>query len=121
MADGGDRRIGFLFGVLGAVLFVLSGLLRLVSGAVVLALGHGVRAVGDWDHAVLLIGVGLIVGVFALMGRGRARDSSVMAGVILVVIALVGWLALGFAGGLLSLLGLVCVLIGGLVFLLAGR
>jgi hypothetical protein len=121
MSDGGDRRIGFVFGGIGAALLILAGFLNLLSGAVFLALGHGARGLGDWGHAIVLVVVGLIVGAFSLIGRGRGRDESLMAGAVLLVIALVGWLALGFANGLVSVLGLVCVLVGGLVYLLAGR
>ncbi len=117
----GDRRIGFIFGILGAALFVLSGLLSLVGGLVVFALGHPARGLGDWDHAAILVAVGLITGLFALVGRARGRDDGLLAGVVLIVIALLGWLALGFGSGVLSILGVVCVLIGGVVYLLSQR
>ncbi|HYA57014.1 MAG TPA: hypothetical protein VEH57_00890 [Thermoplasmata archaeon] len=120
MSDGGDRRVGFIFGALAAGLFLLSGILNLVRGAVVLALGHPAGGLGDWSHAAILIVVGLIVGVFALIGRGRGRSESFTAGAVLLVIALVGWIGLGFTSGLLSLIGLICLLVSGLVFALAG-
>ncbi len=116
-----DRRLGFLFALLGAGLLILSGLLDLAGGAVALAVGHADRALGFVDPAVLAIGVGVIIGLFAIVGRDRGSDRSVGAGVILLVLVLVGWLLLGFAGGVLTLLASICVLVGALLFLLAGR
>jgi hypothetical protein len=121
MSDGGDRRLGFIFAAIGAALFLLAGVLGLISGAVFLALGHGAHGLDAWSHAVVLLVLGLIVGVFAMIGRGRGRDQALMAGVVLLVLALVGWLALGLGFGLLSILGEVCVVVGALVFLLSNR
>jgi len=59
------------------------------------------------------------VGLFSVYGRSRTADRSLAAGVILVVIALLGWLALGLTAGLAGLLGTLLVLIGGILFLVA--
>ncbi len=121
MSAVGDRRLGFLFALLGAGLLVLSGLLDLATGAVVFALGHGGRAIGYLDPAILAIGVGAIVGLFAVLGHQPDTDRSFAAGAILLVLVLVGWLVLGFASGVLPLLATICILVGALLYLLAGR
>ena len=120
MADD-ERRLALIFGLLGALLLVLEGVIGLVTGAVLLAFGHGFRALGAWDHALLLIVVGVIVGFFAVFGRSRSGDRSVAAGVILFAIALLGWLVLGLPTGLLGILGSILVIISGLLFLVSGR
>jgi hypothetical protein len=121
MSSGGDRRLGMMFGLVGALLLILAGLLDLVSGVVFVAFGHGSRAFGAWSESVVLIVVGVLIGFFAFFGRTHDRDRSFAAGLILVVLAVVGWLVLGFATGVVPLLGSVFVLVGGVLFLASGR
>jgi len=116
MTDDG-RRLAMVFGWLGALLLILEGLLEIVTGVVLFAIGHGLRAAGSWEHAIVVIVVGVIVGFFAAYGRSRSSDRSVAAGVVLLVIALLGWLAFGLTGGLLGLLGTLFVVISGILFL----
>ncbi len=121
MTAEGDRRIGLVFGVMGSVLIVLAGILRIILGAVSLVLGHGRYALGSWDQAFILIAVGLITGFFSIYGRSGSRDQGLAAGVILIVLAFVGWFALGFGHEILALLGAILILIGGILFLVSGR
>lgn len=120
MADD-ERRLAMVFGILGALLLVLEGLIELVAGVVLIALGHGLAALGTWQHAVIVLVVGVIVGLFTAYGKSSARDRALTAGVILVVIALIGWIAFGLAAGILGILGTLLVLIAGILFLLASR
>lgn len=120
MADE-ERRLAMIFGFAGALLLVLEGLLELLTGVVLVAVGHGLRALASWEHAFVVILVGVIVGFFASYGRSRTGDRSVAAGVVLLVIALLGWLALGLTGGLLGLLGTLLVVISGVLFLTSRR
>ncbi len=121
MSAATDHRVASLFGLLAAALLVVQGILDLVSGVVYLAVGHGGRAFGSLDESLILIVVGLIVAFFAVTGRSRANERSLGTGVVLVVLALVGWLILGFGGTVLGLLGTVLILVSGVVFLVAGR
>lgn len=121
MAGATDRGIGGLFGLLGAVLIGLEGLLDLVRGVVYLAVGRGFRAFGSLDESIVLIVLGFVIALFALLGMARRQERSLVAGAVLVVVAIVGWLALGFGAGILGLLGTIFVLIGGVVLLVAGR
>ncbi len=121
MSAQSDRRIGSIFGYLGAALLGIGGIVRLVAGIVDLAGGRSARAFGAFEEALLLIAVALIVGFFAALGSSRATERSLGAGVVLIVLALVGWAILGFGSGVLGLLGIVMVLVAGIVFVVAGR
>jgi hypothetical protein len=117
----GNRGLGFFFGALGVILIALEGLLDLARGFVFAAVARPVLGLGFLTAAVLFIVIAIVLGFFVLLGSRGPRDRTLTAGVILVVLALVGFLVLGFAGGLLALLGGVFVLIGGLLYLFAAR
>lgn len=117
----GDRRLALIFGVIGAVLLVAAAAIRLLVGVVLLATGHQLDALGSVNEAVVFLVVGLIIGFFSILGRSRGADRSVTVGVVLIVLALVGWLALGFGSSVLAILGAVFTLIAGILFLVAGR
>lgn len=121
MSATGDRRLALLFGILSAVLFVLAGVVSFLFGVVFLALGAGGVALGAWTHSVVDVVVGLLVGVFAVMGRSGGSDRTLGAGIILVVIAIVGWLGLGFGGGIVEILAALFALISGILYLVATR
>jgi hypothetical protein len=121
MSSAGDRQLAMVLGIVGALLIVLEGLVDLVRGVVFVAFGHGYLGVSFVGQSVLFIVVGLLIGFFALIGRTRGGERSLAAGVILVVLAIVGWLALGFASGVLALLGSVFVLVSGILYLVEGR
>lgn len=120
MVSESDRRLGLIFGVLGSALIVLDGILRAIVGAIFLVFGHAMSALGTWDQAFVLIAVGLITGVFSVYGRSGPRERALAAGVVLIVLAIIGWFALGFGNGLVALLGSILILIGGILFLVAG-
>jgi len=117
----GDRRLGMVFGLLAAGLLVLDSLLGFVFGVAHLVTGRAHAAVGSVGGAVIFLVVGLVIGLFAVMGRSRGSDRSLAAGIVLIVLALVGWLALGFGGSILAILAGVFALIAGILFLVAGR
>jgi hypothetical protein len=121
MASGGGRGLGFLFGVLGGVLIVVEGLIDLIRGAFFLAVGHPYLGLGALGASVLFVVLGLVFIMFAVLGSSRAPDRALASGVVMVVVALLGLLLLGFANGIIGLLGTVFVLIGGLLYLVAGR
>ncbi|MGA8710313.1 MAG: hypothetical protein WB786_03670 [Thermoplasmata archaeon] len=121
MSSSGDRNLGFLFGALGAVFLVAAGVVDFLGGFVFLAFGLGGHAIGAWDRSLVNVVVGVIVGLFTFVGRSGGKDRAVTAGVILVVLAIVGWLGLGLAGGVLELLGALFALIAGILYLLSAR
>jgi hypothetical protein len=119
MSAEGNRGIASIFGFLGAALLLLDSLILLVSGVFYLAVSHGARALGAFDSGIVLFVIGLVVAFFSVIGRRHTRDNSVVAGIVLVILALAGWLVLGLTSGVLALLGTVFVLIAGVVFLVA--
>ncbi|MGP8074684.1 MAG: hypothetical protein ACLQD9_09070 [Thermoplasmata archaeon] len=121
MSASSDRRIASLFGFLGTALLLVAGILDLLSGVFYFAVGHGGRAFGSFDQGLIFVVVGLIVGFFVATARMEGSDRTVVVGVVLLVLAILGWLALGFGSGVLALLATICILVSGVVFLVAGR
>jgi len=117
----GDRNLGFLFGALGAVILIVAGVIDFFGGFVFLALGLGGHAIGAWDRSLLNVVLGVVIGLFAFVGRSSGNDRTVTAGVLLVVVAIVGWLGLGLAGGILELLGALFARLAGILYLLSAR
>ncbi len=111
-----------VFGVISAVLLVLDGIVSIVRGFLFLALGYGFRLVrAELGQSILFIVLGLVVGFLALYGRSRGEDRSLVSGVALLVLAVVGWLVLGLGAGLLGILAALFALLAGVFFLVAGR
>jgi len=102
-------------------LIVVEGLIDFIRGAYSLAIGHPYLALGAFGGFILFVVLGLVFIMFAILGSSRPADRAIAAGVVMVVVALLGILLLGFANGLIGLLGSLFVLIGGLLFLVAGR
>lgn len=121
MSVQGDRRLGFYFGLLAAVLLALAAILRFVLGVVVLATGHGIAAIGPFGSSLIFVVAALLIGFFSFVGRRPDADRSLAAGVVLIVIAVLGWLVLGFSGSVLAILAGVLAIVGGILFLLGGR
>jgi hypothetical protein len=119
MSAAENRRMAMVLGLIGALLLLLEGGVDLVSGVVFFALGHGYSALGAVEQSFLFVIVGLMIGFFAVLGRSRGEDRSLLSGVVLIVLVVVGWLALGFTSGVLVLLGSVFALVGGIVFVFA--
>lgn len=120
MASTSDTRLAVVFGLLGGVLWIVEGVLDLGRSVFSAVIGHGDAALGPFGEAVLLIVLGLVVGLFSAIGRPRSSGRPFVVGAVLLVLAVVGWFGLGFGGSIIALLGTVFVLIGGIVFLVAG-
>ncbi|MGI0129299.1 MAG: hypothetical protein ACREDE_08990 [Thermoplasmata archaeon] len=121
MTAEGDRRLALIFGLLGAALLIAAGAVRLLAGIALLATGYHFYGRGAFDDALIFLVVGVVIGFFALLGRRRGADRSLAIGVLLVVLSIVGWLALGFASSVFAILAAVFTLISGTLFLIAGR
>lgn len=119
MAGESNRRIAFLFGALGAILLIIGAAADFIGGFLFLATGAGGHALGAWGRSVVDIVVALLVGLFAVFGRSGDRERTLAAGVVLVVLAFVGWFALGLVGEIFALIGVLFALIAGILFLVA--
>ncbi|MGI0071065.1 MAG: hypothetical protein ACRECT_03210 [Thermoplasmata archaeon] len=121
MAGQGDRGLAVVFGILATIFLLAAAVLRVLVGIADAATGHGFLALGSASDAVIFFVMGILVGVFTVLGRSRAADRSLAVGIILIVLAIVGWLALGFGGSLLAILAAVFALISGILFLVSSR
>ena len=121
MSSTSTPGLAFLFGLLAAVILILAGVVDFVGGFFFLALGSGSHALGAWARSVVYVIVGLIFGLFAALGHSGGNDRRIAAGVILVVLPVIGWFGLGFAGDLLALLAALFALISGILYLVAAR
>lgn len=119
MSSVGNRGLAFLLGLLGALLLIIAGVVDFVGGFVFLAFGAGGHALGAWARSVIDVVVGILVGLFAAVGHSGGSDRSLGAGVVLVVLAVVGWFALGFGGELIALIAALFVLLSGILYLVA--
>jgi hypothetical protein len=114
------RRAGFLLGLLAAVLLLVEALIHFAVGVAFLATGRTLGGLGSLGGSVVLVVVALLIGFFAFLGRARGADYAMVAGIVLVVVAIVGWLALGFGGSVLGILAGLFALIAGILFLVSG-
>ncbi len=121
MVDERDRSVAFLLGLLGAVLVGAEALLVLATALVRLVSGHLAHPLDPLSRTVVLAVFALLVGAFSLMGRSRRDERPTVAGAVLIVLAVAGWLFLDTGAGLLGVLGTLLALVAGVVFLVAGR
>lgn len=118
MTEWSEQRIGYGFGLLGGILIALGGLVSLIVGAADLVLGHPIGALGAVSEAIVLFVVGGLAIFIAWVGRRQWHDRPVASGVLLVVLAILGWVVLGVGGDLLALLGSLFVVLAGVLYLL---
>jgi hypothetical protein len=113
-----EREIGHLFGLIGGVLILAGGLFALAFGVTDLVLGHLAAAAGSIGAAIVLFVVGALVVLFAHMADHDWKSRPFASGVVLVVLAIVGWAALGFGANILALLGGIFALLAGVLYLI---
>jgi hypothetical protein len=114
----GERRLAFAFGIIGAILLGVAALISLADVIGLALQGRPYdRISGDLAQFVLDVVLALLVVVFSAMGRPRFVGRPVASGVVLIVIAVAGWLVLGLADSLLGLVAGLFTLIAGVLFL----
>jgi hypothetical protein len=118
MANLTERTLGFGFGLLGGGLIVLAAIVSLVVGAVDLVTGRTFGALSAGTEAVVLFVVGALALLFAYLAHRSWKDRPIVSGVLLVVIAAVGWGVLGFGGSVIALIGAIFVFLAGVLYLL---
>jgi hypothetical protein len=118
MSDLTERKLGWGFGLLGGGLLVLAAIVVAVIGTADLVTGRPMSAANAGAEAVLLLAVGALGLFFSYMAYRPWKDHPITAGILLVVIAAVGWGVLGLGGSVIALLGALCVFLAGLLFLL---
>jgi hypothetical protein len=116
--DGSERSVAHLFGIVGGVLIWIGGLLAAAFGVVDVALGRpfGVE-VAALSEAILLFVVGGLVLLFTHFSRTIWSDRPLTSGILLVVLAVLGWALLGLGGSLPALIGGLFALLAGVLYL----
>lgn len=117
MSNLSERRLGYGFGLLGGGLILLGSLVSLFAGMVDLALGRPSGAISAGSLAIVLFVIGGLALFFAWLARHDWADRPLPSGVLMVVIAVLGWGFLGLGGNVVSLVGAIFVFVGGLLFL----
>jgi hypothetical protein len=118
MAEITEQKLGFGFGVLGGALVALGGLLSLVLGTIDLVVGRPFGAIGAVSEAVILFVVGGLAMFFAWIGHREWSNRPFASGVLLVMVAVIGWAVLGLGANLIALIGSLFVFLAGVLFLL---
>lgn len=117
MTDWTESRLGWGFGLLGAALIVVGGLVALV-GAVADIIGrHLGAAAALGTSTIVLFVVGALAFFFAYLGHRAWSDRPLVSGILLIVIAVVGWAALGLGANVVALIGGLFVFLAGVLFL----
>jgi len=112
-----ERSLGFGFGLLGGALIALAGLVSLVVGTVDLATGRSFSALNAGSEGIVLLIVGALAIFFAYLAHRPWRDQPVVSGVLLVVLATIGWGILGLGVNVLGLVGALFVFLAGVLYL----
>jgi len=113
-----ERTMGHLFGLLGGLLILVGGLVAAIFGFANLALGRTLGAAGSLSEAVVLFVVGALVLLFAQLGEHGWKERPVAAGVMLVILAVVGWAVMGTGANVLALIGGILALLAGVLYLI---
>jgi hypothetical protein len=113
-----ERRLGYGFGLLGGALVLLGALVSFVAGTVALVARHPYGALGTMSAAVVLLVVGGIALFFAYLGHRDWSSRPLPSGILLVVLAVIGWAVLGLGANVIALVGLLFVFLAGVLFLI---
>ena len=113
-----EQRLGYGFGLLGGALIVLGGVMSLIVGAADLALGRPFGAIGAASNALVLFVVGGLVMFFAWLARHDWSSRPFASGILLAVLAIVGWVIVGIDASLLALIGSLFAFLAGVLFLI---
>ena len=119
MTDLSESRLAGLLGYLGAASFGVGALVALVGGTAALAVGRLGGALGLWSESVLLLLLGGLAALFSWLARHDWKARTGATGAMLVLVALIGAVLLGFDGSLFGLVGVVLALVAGVLGLVA--
>lgn len=117
MAELTETRVGFGLGLLGGALIALGGLVSLLLGAADLILGHPIGAINAASEAVVLFVLGGLALFFAWLSHRDWSTRPLASGVLLVVVAVIGWVVVGIGSSLLALIGSLFVFLAGVLYL----
>jgi hypothetical protein len=113
-----ERSLAHVFSLVGGLLIMVGGVVALVFGLANLALGHLTGAAAAVSESVVLFVVGGLVVLFGHMGERVWKDRPLTSGVLLVVLAVVGWAVLGLGANVVALIGGIFALLAGILYLI---
>jgi hypothetical protein len=113
-----ERRLGYGFGLLGGGLILVGALLSFVVGAVDLVARYPYGAIGMLTGAVILLVIGGLALFFAYLGHGAWSSRPLASGILLVLLAAIGWLVLGLGTNVVALVGALFVFLAGVLYLI---
>jgi hypothetical protein len=113
-----ERTMGHLFGLVGGLLIALGGLVAVAFGFADLVLGRLFSGAGALGEAVVLFVVGGLVLLFAHFGEHAWKERPMATGMMLVVLAVIGWAVLGLGGNVVALVGGIFALLAGVLYLI---
>ncbi|MFZ0830320.1 MAG: hypothetical protein WCB18_02435 [Thermoplasmata archaeon] len=113
-----ERALGHLFGLIGGGLIIIGGVVAGVVSLAEMILGHAIAAMGALGEATVLAVVGALVLLFAYLGEHEWKERPVASGVLLVILALIGWAALGLGVNVMALVGGIFALLAGALYLI---
>ena len=117
MTEVTEQRLGFGFGLLGGILIGLGGLVSLLLGTADLILGRPIGALNAASEGVLLLVVGGLALLFSWLAHRSWADHPITNGVMLMMVAVVGWVVVGIGSSLLGLVGSLFVFLAGVLYL----
>jgi uncharacterized membrane protein HdeD (DUF308 family) len=117
MADFTERTLGYGFALIGGVLIALAGLISLAAGGFQLAFGHATSALNAWSEGLVLLVVGGLAIFFAWLAHRQWSGRLLASGVLLVVLAGIGWAVLGLEGNVVAMIGAIFVFLAGVLYL----
>jgi hypothetical protein len=118
MAEITEQKLGYGLGLLGGALIALGGLVSLVVGTADLILGRPYGAIDAASNAVVLFVVGGLAMFFAWLAHHDWSTRPLTSGILLVVLAVVGWAIVGIDSSLLALIGSLLAFLAGVLFLI---
>ena len=118
MAEVTEQRLGFGLGLLGGILIGLGGIVSLLLGTADLILGHPIGALSAASEGVLLLVVGGLAVLFGWLGHRSWSGHPITSGVMLILVAVIGWVLVGIGSSLLGLIGSLFVFLAGVLYLL---
>jgi hypothetical protein len=113
-----ERTIGHLFGLIGGALIIIGGVVAGAFGAADTILGNVAGAMIMLAEATVLGVVGALVLLFAYLGEHEWSGRPVASGVLLVLLAAIGWAVLGMGANVLALVGGIFALLAGVLYLI---
>lgn len=117
MTDWNERVLGRLFGILGGGLLLLGGLVALLLGTVDLATGRLTSGILAGSTGVVLLVMGGLALAFSHLAKHGWSDRPAVSGILLMVVALVAWVAQATGSNLIAILGAIFVFLAGVLYL----